>query len=76
MKRKPVTSSNVASKGYSKRTRTLEISFKPYKPNQPQPVYQYLNVPPEVSAAFDKAESKGKYLHANVIGKFEVEKVD
>lgn len=60
----PVRSSNVESVGYDAPTQTLAVQFKGGK------VYHYFDVPQEVHSGFGKAESVGKYIGANVVGKF------
>jgi hypothetical protein len=76
MKRKKVQSSNVASIGYSAKTKTLEVGYLPTREGQPEAVYQYKGVPPEVAKGLDKAESKGRFLAANVKSKYPYEKVE
>lgn len=60
MKRTAVTSSGLASIGYSRALGTLEVEFKHGA------VYQYLDVPAEVFAAFEAAESKGAFFNKAV----------
>jgi len=60
MERTSVSSSNIASVGYDKKTSTLEVEFKGGG------IYQYYNVPATVHAGFLSAESVGKHFHANV----------
>ncbi len=74
MKRKAVKSSNVASVGYSRKV--LEVAFKPAKPEAPEAVYRYYDVPAKVAKGLVEAESVGKYLHANIIGRYDAEKVE
>lgn len=63
---KPVASSNVAAVGYDGVTRTLAVQFK-----GGAKVYHYKDVPPETYAELSKAESVGKFIGQNVVGKFE-----
>jgi hypothetical protein len=58
--RHEVESSNIASIGYDPETQTLEIEFKRGG------VYQYSDVPADVWEAFQAAESKGKFFHAEI----------
>lgn len=79
MNRTAVTSSQIDSTGYDAATRTLEIAFhgrkdKDGKPTAPS-VYQYKDFPPEKWAAFQAAESKGKYFGAEIKGKYQYQKV-
>jgi hypothetical protein len=60
MNRTRVTSSSLASVGYSPTTATLEVEFKHGA------VYQYLDVPTEVFEAFLAAESKGTFFNSTV----------
>ena len=62
-------SSTIASAGYSRKTRILEIEFRSGS------IYRYRDVPLSVSAAFDAAQSKGKFFSAEIRGKFAFEKV-
>jgi hypothetical protein len=58
MLRVAVTSRSVASIGYDRRKRMLEIEFRPSGD-----LYRYFDVPDEEHAAFMAAESKGSYLN-------------
>jgi hypothetical protein len=71
MRRKSVDSTNLASVGYKKRDKTLEVRFK-----SNGSVYQYENVPEEVFDGLMKAESKGQYLHNHIRGAYPYKKVD
>lgn len=57
MRRTPVTSSSLASLGYSPTQATLEVEFKHGA------VYRYLDVPGDVFEAFLAAESKGTFFN-------------
>ncbi len=76
MKRKPVKSSNLASVGYSIKSKTLEVAFLPPKPGMTQAVYQYKNVPRTVAGELMRADSKGAYLAKKVKGKYDTERVE
>jgi hypothetical protein len=58
MQREPIESSVIASVGYDKTWRVLELEFR-----QTGEIYDYFEVPPEEYAAFRGAESKGVYLN-------------
>lgn len=57
-------SSNVASVGYDAGSQTLEVKF------HDGGTYQYHQVPATTHEALMKAPSTGKYIQANVRGKF------
>jgi hypothetical protein len=60
MNRTPVSSSDVAEIGYDADTMTLEVAFHSGS------LYQYFDVPDSVYQEFMRANSKGKFLHANI----------
>lgn len=60
MDRTPVSSTDVAEIGYDVPTMTLEVAF------HRGGVYQYFDVPEIVYQEFMRADSKGKFLHANI----------
>lgn len=60
MNRTSVISTDVAEIGYDVDTMTLEVVF--HKGG----VYQYFDVPEAVYQEFMRADSKGKFLHANI----------
>lgn len=62
-------STNIASIGYDKETQTLEVEF--LKGN----LYQYFDVPQAVYEGFLSADSKGKYLIANIKGNYRYARV-
>jgi KTSC domain-containing protein len=64
IKREPVKSSNVASAGYSKSRRALEIEFTRGA------VYRFLDVPAAVYRAFLAADSKGHFIAAHLRGRY------
>ena len=53
-------SSNIAALGYDAPSKTLQVNFKGGGR------YQYQNVTPEMWAALNEAESKGKYLNNEI----------
>ncbi len=61
MELKEVESSMIHAVGYDPETRTLKVVFRSGS------IYRYSNVPPEVYEGLMKAESKGRYMRANVI---------
>ena len=69
MERIPVSSSNIAEIGYDEPTGTLEILF------HSEALYQYFDVPVLVYEEFVAASSHGKYLNANIKGKFRYAKI-
>jgi hypothetical protein len=60
----PVASRALASVGYSKRLRALEIAFKRGG------TYRYLDVPPALFSELLAAESKARFYNQRVRGKF------
>jgi hypothetical protein len=60
MRRQRLDSSSVASVGYDAASRVLEVEF------HNGGVYQYLDVPGEEYAELREAESKGRYLNAEI----------
>lgn len=70
MERKLVESSNLESIGYDKEKQWLEVQFKNGT------MYRYFDVPEIVFFELGKAESVGKYFHANVKNKYNFEKVE
>ena len=69
MDRTGVASSNLKSVGYDEGTRVLEIEFYDGR------VYQYFGVPPEVHRALMDAGSHGRYLAAEIKGRYRYERV-
>ncbi len=59
-----VDSSMVQIIGYDKKAQRLEVVFGSGK------AYFYEGVPPEEYASLMKAESKGRYMRAKIIGKY------
>jgi len=60
----PAKSSNIAATAYDAASQTLAITFKGGK------TYTYANVPQEVHTAMNKADSIGKFVGFNIVGKF------
>lgn len=65
IKRTPVVSSNVASVGYSRSLRALEIEFVRGA------VYRFLNVPAIVYRELLASDSKGHFIAERLRGKYE-----
>ncbi|ARK94267.1 KTSC domain-containing protein [Burkholderia pseudomallei] len=64
MERTPVSSSNISSIGYDADNQVLEVEFVNGS------VYSYSGVPPGEYEGFMNADSKGKYLHANIKNRY------
>lgn len=64
IKREAVQSSAVASVGYSKRQRALEIEFRNGA------IYRYLNVDPAIYHNLMIAPSKARFYDENIRGKY------
>ena len=69
MERTPVTSSNIIAIGYDSENQTLEVEFNYGS------VYQYAGVPQEEHDGIMNADSKGKYLNANIKGRYQYVKL-
>lgn len=64
IKRATVISSNVASIGYSRHLRALEIEFTRGA------IYRFLEVPPAIYYRLMASDSKGHYIAENIRGKY------
>lgn len=64
MERTPVSSSNISAIGYDTDSQTLQVEFTNGV------VYQYSNFPVGEYEGFMNADSKGKYLHANIKNRY------
>jgi hypothetical protein len=64
IKREPISSSALATVGYSKRRHILELEFVNGA------VYRYLNVPPSVYRDLMSAGSKARYYDSNIKGNY------
>lgn len=64
MDRTPVSSSNISAIGYDSDSEILEVEFTNGS------VYSYSGVPLGEYDGFMNADSKGKYLHANIKGRY------
>ena len=71
----PCESSQIAATAYDAESKTLAIQFKA-KGGGAGNIYHYSNVPPELAAEFDKAESKGKFFGSRIKGWFDYEKIE
>ncbi|MBN2258119.1 MAG: KTSC domain-containing protein [Anaerolineaceae bacterium] len=64
-------SSNVYAYSYDPQVRTLYVQFlEPPLRNRPGPLYRYRDVPLGVFRRFERAPSKGKYIHMHIKGHF------
>jgi hypothetical protein len=68
---KPVKSSNVHSVGYNPATQSMDVQFK-----GGGKVYRYSDVPSAVHDNLHKAPSIGKFISANIVGKFKHHTID
>lgn len=64
IKREPVISTNVASIGYSRHLRVLEIEFTRGA------IYRFLEVPRSVYGGLMASDSKGHFIAENIRGKY------
>jgi hypothetical protein len=69
MYRKPIDSSVVASVGYDRERRVLEVELTSGT------VYQYLDVPPKDYMAFLAAESQGRFYNQTIKPNYEFRQV-
>jgi hypothetical protein len=69
MKKVQVISSNVVAIGYKEKEKDLYIDFK-------NGSYVYFNVPQEIYDGLLNAESKGKYLHQKIKGRYDYAKLN
>ena len=70
MNRTPVTSSSIASAGYSAEESTVEIEYRNGS------VYQYFAVPRGVFESLLGAESKGTFVARRLRGRYPYRRVD
>jgi hypothetical protein len=64
MERTPITSTNIRAAGYDEDSQTLEVEFNSGL------VYQYAGVPASEYEGLMNADSKGKYLNANIKNRY------
>jgi hypothetical protein len=64
IRREPLSSSALATAGYSKRQHILEIEFCNGA------IYRYLDVPPSVYRDFMSAKSQARYYDWNIKGRY------
>lgn len=76
MARKPQRKSKLAARApsvedfsYSPRYQILLVTFHGGR------TYRYRDVPPEIAVGLAKAPSKGAFMHASVLGKFDATKL-
>ena len=70
MERIFVSSSNIRGVGYQRSSLTLEVEFNNGG------VFHFLGLPPQMYIELMGSESKGKYFHSKIRGKFETKRVD
>ena len=63
-------SSNVQAIGYNPKTNHLFVQFLSKDPKQYGTIYRYANVPEQIFNRFQRAPSKGMYVHAHVKNKY------
>lgn len=66
----PVQSSNLTARGYDAQSQTLQLTFRG------DSTYRYADVPGSVYEGLVKAESAGRYVAAEIKGKFKATKVE
>jgi hypothetical protein len=64
IRREPLASTALATAGYSKRLKVLEVEFCNGA------IYRYLDVPADVYRAFRDSESKAQFYDWNIKGRF------
>ena len=69
MRLKPVQSEMLIAAGYDKRWRILQVIVRTGE------TYRYKGVPSSKYDALMSAESKGKYMHRYIIGRYPYERV-
>lgn len=64
----PVQSSQVVTIGYDATSKEMDVEFKPFKPKagEPNPVYRYQNVTPQIYAAIITGESIGREINQRI----------
>ena len=69
IQRAPVESSSIASVGYGRTSKLLEIEFRSGA------IYRYRAVPESIFTAFSTARSKGNFFSTQVRGKYAFDKL-
>lgn len=69
MRLKPVQSEMLLFAGYDRKSRILEVVFRTGG------TYRYKEVPSSEYDGLMSAESKGKYMHRHIIGRYPYERV-
>jgi KTSC domain len=67
----PVQSSSIAAIGYERPHRLLLVQYR-----DSGETYVYFDVPPRVFAALQRAESKGRFVNAEIKGHYHYERLD
>ncbi|MEY4952511.1 MAG: hypothetical protein RL299_935 [Pseudomonadota bacterium] len=65
-------SSQIAGYGYDTAAQRLAVA---YRSNSALVTYEYKNVPPEVAAALDAAESKGSFIYKSIKPAFDFDRL-
>lgn len=69
MKLKPVDSEMLVAVGYDQKSHRLMAAFRTGE------TYRYENVPSFVYTGLMSADSKGRYMHKYVLGRFDYERI-
>jgi len=69
MKLKPIESEMLLAAGYDPKSFILHVVFRTGES------YRYKNVPGFVYDGLMNADSKGKYMHKRIIGRYEYERI-
>lgn len=69
MRLKPLQSEMLIAAGYDRKYRILEVIFRTGG------TYRYKGVPSSAYDGLMSAESKGKYMHRHIIGRYPYERV-
>ena len=69
MKLRPVQSRMLIAAGYDRRLRILEVTFRTGG------TYRYKGVPSSQYDGLMSADSKGKYMHRHILGRYPCERV-
>lgn len=69
MKLKPVDSEMLVAAGYDEKSHSLKVVFRTGE------TYRYKNVPSFVYERLMSAESKGKFMHKYILGRFDYERL-
>ena len=70
MKLNPLESEMLLAAGYDQKSRILQVVFRTGG------IYRYKNVPSDKYDELMSAESIGQYMHKNIIGHYDYERLD